>query len=292
MNGGMDFPPAFRKLETSGERILLPLLRGLASIMNALMPGKRRAAVLLVANERTRAALPEGHCSRVRCLVENGVDLALWQSAAVAGAVEVADSVARRPAAFVFVGRLVDWKAVDLLLIAFKRACASAPMSLAIIGDGCERVALEALARELDVLGDFDGVPGRVFFAGWMSQANCVIELQRRDALVLPSLYECGGAVVLEAMAMGIPAIATDWGGPADYLDPTCGILVSPRSREAFIEGLALALVRLAKNPEERIAMGQAGRRKVVERFDWNKKVDDVLAIYRDVIEHTSPQRT
>jgi glycosyltransferase involved in cell wall biosynthesis len=125
-----------------------------------------------------------------------------------------------------------------------------------------------------------------------MSQAECAAQLRRRDALVLPSLYECGGAVVLEAMAIGIPAIATDWGGPADYLDPSCGILVSPSSREAFIEGLALALVRLARNPEERLAMGRAGRRKVVEQFDWNKKVDDVLAIYRDAIEHASPQRT
>ena len=42
--------------------------------------------------------------------------------------------------------------------------------------------------------------------------------LQGSTALLLPSIYECGGAVVLEAMACGIPAIATAWGGPADYL--------------------------------------------------------------------------
>ena len=287
MNGGMDYPPAFRRLESRGERLLLPVLRGLASAMNALMPGKRRAAVLLVANERTRAALPEGVCRRVMCIVENGVDLSLWQAGGDAD-----ERTTTLPVRFVFVGRLVDWKAVDLLLIAFKKGCGDAPMSLTIIGDGLERAALERLARELDILALQDGEPGRVFFAGWMSQAECAAQLRRRDALVLPSLYECGGAVVLEAMAIGIPAIATDWGGPADYLDPSCGILVSPSSREAFIEGLALALVRLARNPEERLAMGRAGRRKVVEQFDWNKKVDDVLAIYRVAIEHASPQRT
>jgi glycosyltransferase involved in cell wall biosynthesis len=292
MNGGMEFPPAFRKLESAGERILLPVLRGLAGAMNALMPGKRRAAVLLVANERTRAALPRGNCARVLCLVENGVDLSLWQPADPAADSAVAETSPPRPTRFVFVGRLVDWKAVDLLLIAFKRACVDAPMSLAIIGDGSERAALEGLARDLDVMGNSDAEPGRVFFAGWMSQTDCVVQLRRRDALVLPSLYECGGAVVLEAMAIGLPAIATNWGGPADYLDPSCGILVTPSSREDFVEGLARALVRLALHPDERIAMGRAGRKKVVEQFDWNRKVDDVLAIYREAIRDTSPQRT
>src|SRR3984957_15800377 len=80
MNGGMDYPPGFRKLQSGTERLALATGRRLADLMNALMPGKRRAAMLLVANERTRSALPRGVCNNVVMLVENGVDLALWSA--------------------------------------------------------------------------------------------------------------------------------------------------------------------------------------------------------------------
>jgi len=284
MNGGMDYPPAFRKAQSLTERLALSLGRRLANIMNTLMPGKREAATLLVANERTRAALPRGACSRVITLVENGVDLSLWKTSASASA------TARIPPAvlrFVFVGRLVDWKAVDLLLLAFQRASRQAPMSLSIIGHGVERAALEQMARTLDLLSDADHQAGRVFFLGWMSQTDCAAQMQNCDALVLPSLAECGGAVVLEAMAMEIPVIAAAWGGPADYLDPSCGILVEPTSRESFIDNLSQALARLATHPQECIAMGKSGRLKVIEHFDWEAKADRMLQIYREAVEAT-----
>jgi glycosyltransferase involved in cell wall biosynthesis len=102
--------------------------------------------------------------------------------------------------------------------------------------------------------------------------------------LVLPSLMECGGAVVLEAMAMGLPVIATAWGGPVDYIDDTCGILVEPGSRQAFVDNFAHALEQLARSPQARVEMGRAARARVVEHFDWEVKVDRVLALYRSVV--------
>jgi glycosyltransferase involved in cell wall biosynthesis len=275
MNGGMNYPPAFRSLQSRTDRLALAFGRSLANVMNLLLPGKRRAAVLLVANERTRQALPRGAALNVITLVENGVDLDLWKTVADRDSV-VNAAVAR----FVFVGRLVDWKAVDLLLLAFDRARNRAPMSLTIIGDGNERPALTRMAKELGVLHDLPDVPGTVQFRGWMSQADCARAIQQFDALVLPSLAECGGAVVLEAMAIGLAVIATAWGGPADYLDSSCGILVEPSSREAFIDHLSTALTRLANNPSERIEMGKAGRAKVLACFDWEAKVDEMLTIY------------
>jgi glycosyltransferase involved in cell wall biosynthesis len=276
MNGGMDYPPGFRKLQSRTERLALATGRRLADFMNNLFPGKRQAAMLLVANERTRAALPRGVCSNVVMLVENGVDLALW-SAPHPPAKESVSAAA----CFVFIGRLVDWKAVDLLLLAFKRASAQTAMTLSIIGSGDERVNLEQMAGDLGILDDRPDQPGKVCFVGWMSQTDCVGQLARCDALVLPSMAECGGAVVLEAMAMEVPVIATAWGGPVDYLDPSCGILVEPSSKEAFVDDLAVALVRLATHPEDRRAMGKAGRLKVVQDFDWEAKVDRMLEHYR-----------
>jgi glycosyltransferase involved in cell wall biosynthesis len=74
---------------------------------------------------------------------------------------------------------------------------------------------------------------------------------------------------VLEAMAMAKPVIATAWGGPADYLDSTCGILVEPRSRDFLIGGFAYAMRLLMEDPTLCRRMGDAGRAKVVKTFDW-----------------------
>src|ERR1700689_2504106 len=120
------------------------------------------------------------------------------------------------------------------------------------------RSTLESLSANL-------GLGEHVVFHGFVSQKQCAKFLMDCDALVLPSLYECGGAVVLEAMAMGRPVIATDWGGPHDYLDDTCGVLLAPNGRSELIEGFASAMQRLIDAPNEAKALGAAGRKRVIE---------------------------
>ena len=280
MNGGMSYPPGFSsKIESPWVRMSVGLGRKASELVHTLMPGKLKANLLIVANERTRQALPKGVSSKVVELVENGVDLSLWQGL-VSGQPKPVSPVTQ----FVFVGRLVHWKAVNLLLLAFRRAASEAPVSLHIIGNGDIRGDLEQQAQELNLLGSEPDQPGKVFFHGWLSQSECAKQLEASDVLVLPSLYECGGAVVLEAMAKQLPVIATNWGGPADYLDPTCGILVDPISSDSFVSDFADAMVRLAGSPLQRQAMGIAGRRKILETFDWEAKVDKMLDIYQTVI--------
>lgn len=308
MNGGMDYPPAFNHLQSRFVGATVSVGRLFSNLLNKLIPGKLQATVLLVANSRTGNALPTGIRGTVIELVENGVDLALWQSA-LPPLVETATPVdlpPRSPAdpiptRFVYIGRLVDWKAVDLLLLAFQQVAAQVPATLEIIGDGSERANLEALAKSLQLLSSdlpeapstqtvTPGQAGTVTFAGWLSQADCAQRLQSADAMVLPSLLECGGAVVLEAMAMARPVIATNWGGPTDYLDETCGILVDPTSREAFIEGLAAAMLQFSHSPQMREAMGRAGRQRVLDYFSWDTKVNRILEIYQDAIAQSLDQ--
>lgn len=265
MNGGMRFPDAFAGLDGWWTGIAMKVARGASTLLNRLMPGKLRAEVLLVANDRTRRALPPGARGAIEVLPENGVDLSVWRA--------TPPEDGPRPARFVFIGRLVDWKGVDLLLEAFRIVRGRIEATLEIVGEGSIRSALEAQAGDL-------GLGGSTRFLGWVPQRACAERLRAADALVLPSLYECGGAVVLEAMACGRAVIATNWGGPADYLDESCGILVEPASRASFIDGLADAMTRLARAPELRQAMGDAGRARVVRLFDWERKVDQMLEIY------------
>ena len=280
MNGGMEYPPGFGHMEGTFSRASVNAAREMAALLNRVIPGKRHAAALLVANERTRRALPPGldHVP-VFEVVENGVDLARFTVASAP--TTTADPTVR----FAFVGRLIDWKALDVLLDAFTAARAAVPsITLDIFGDGLQREALQAQAERL-------GLAPYVRFHGFLPQEEVAAALHSMHVLVLPSLYECGGAVVLEAMAMGLPVISTRWGGPADYLDPSCGVLIELSDRPTLSQDLTRALVDLASHPERRRAMGEAGRAKVVEQYDWERKVDRVLSIYSDAIANHCADR-
>jgi glycosyltransferase involved in cell wall biosynthesis len=275
LNGNMEFPPAFRARENKLALAFTRMARPLSHLLNWLVPGKRKAAVLLVSNERTRQALPRGCRGRVIEMVENGVELDIWQP-------KTEYSQGEEPVRFIYLGRLVDWKAVDLLIKAFARVAAQIDSAvLEIVGDGATRSQLEQLAASLNI-------QSRVEFVGWKPQSEASKRLRDSDVFALPSLYECGGAVVIEAMASGLPVIATNWGGPADYVDASCGILVDPKSEEAFIAGLADAMMRLARSPELRRQMGQAGRERAQTLFSWDAKIDALLEIFRTLCPDSS----
>ncbi|HEY6876978.1 MAG TPA: glycosyltransferase family 4 protein [Polyangiales bacterium] len=271
MNGGMDLPPGFAEGAGALERTVMSLGRSTSHLANKLIPGKRHA-LLLVANERTRRALPRGVSDEVVELVENGVDLTTFKPRARRDP--------RPGCRFVFAGRLVDWKRVDLLLQAFARLRAEG-LSLHIVGDGPMRSALDTQVQALS-LGD------AVVFHGQLSQARCAELLAACDVMVLPSVRECGGAVVLEAMACGLPVIATNWGGPADYIDASTGVLVEPTTPRAFVDALSCAMQRLAESPALRARLGNAGLRRATRDFDWERKIDRILAIYAQVSPHDS----
>jgi glycosyltransferase involved in cell wall biosynthesis len=276
MNGNMTYPPGFRRRQGWWTIGLVTIGRLVSNLTHRVISGKRRAATLLVANERTRQGLPDGCRGKVIILPENGVDLSLWTMRDLPDAPNASN--APGPTRLVFLGRLADWKGVDLLLDAMAVAVRTCDVTLEILGDGPMRSALEAQADRL-------GLSSRVRFAGWITQTDCPRRLRHSDVLVLPSYHECGGAVVLEAMACGLPCIAADWGGPADYLDSSCGVLVPPRTTGQIVNDLAAAIIRLAGDPALRQSMGRCAREKVAAQFDWERKIDRILEIYRETLQ-------
>lgn len=271
MNGGMTYPSGWEALEGTSERFFVRLARLLSPILNRLIAGKSKAAVLVVANERTRAALPIHH-PKVELLVENGVDLSTFRL------LKTAPLANKNGFRLVFLGRLVAWKAVDVTLAALAEGRARGlDLTLDILGDGPERERLERLTRDLEL-------EECVRYLGFRPQPECVEILQASDALILNSVFECGGAVVLEAMSLGLPVIASDWGGPADYVTESTGILVAPEPRVTFAERLADAIEKLAVDPGLCARLGEAGLARVHEYFDWERKVDRMLEIYQEAL--------
>ncbi len=140
---------------------------------------------------------------------------------------------------FVFIGRLADKKGVHVLL----RALAKVPEArLVIVGDGPEAPMLRSLAREIGILD-------RVAFLGRQPRERVMDELRTAHAVVIPSTVGAGGdrdgtpLVVSEAMAAGVPVIASALGGLAEHVVPgETGLLVEPGSEGSLAEGLRRTL--------------------------------------------------
>ncbi|RRH72475.1 glycosyltransferase family 4 protein [Falsigemmobacter faecalis] len=268
MNGNISWAPGFRAGgREAPDSLMMALWHPLRGLIHRLAPGKLRAALLLSANARTTTALTDtGTRARIVEIVENGIDTSLWRPAPMSGGT----------AEFLFMGRLVSFKGAQYLpdiLAQMKNRTAR----IGIIGDGPMEEAIRARAKEL-------GVSGRITFYGFLSQTDCSTHLARARALILPSLAEAGGAVVMEAMACARPAIAADHGGPADYIVPGTGWLVPIPSPEALIEGFAERMDQLADDPALAETTGKTARAHALRHYDWNSKIDTVLGLYQSCL--------
>lgn len=116
---------------------------------------------------------------------------------------------------------------------------------------------------------------GTVTFAGWRSDIPAV--LNALDIFVQPSLSEAFSQVIMEALGVGLPVIATNVGGASEVIeDGVNGVLVPPGDPDA----IARAIERLVPNGDERQRLGRAGRESVVERFSAEKMADRHLELY------------
>ncbi|HEX8341257.1 MAG TPA: glycosyltransferase family 4 protein [Tepidisphaeraceae bacterium] len=275
LNGDINYPPAFSYMENKLVKLSVGVGRAGGKVANFLVRGKQKATVVLVSNERTRRALPPGIKGRVIQLTANAVDLNSWDTPR--------SITAGDKPRFGFLGRLVDFKMVDLLLEAFVPLAKQYDAHLDVIGDGDQRPKLEAIARQL-------GIASHVTFHGYRNYRESAAILAKCYALVFPSLRECGGAVVMESMSAGVPVIAADWGGPADYVgDDAAGMLVKPDTREGFVSGLTAAMTKLAADPQLMLQMSDNARRRAEREFQWDSRVDALIGIYRQVLSAAPP---
>jgi rhamnosyl/mannosyltransferase len=180
-----------------------------------------------------------------------------------------------------FVGRLVPYKGVDVLLDAMAGLNAVA----LIVGEGPQRASLEAQAHRL-------GVTSRVRFLGSVTDQELASLYRACDVFVLPSVtrQEAFGVVQLEAMAAGKPVVSTDVGTGVGWVNRhgETGYVVPPRDAGALEE----AIRRLLDDPDLRRSMGEAAMRRVRSAFTVERMIDDTLALYRDLMSATGHGKT
>lgn len=162
-----------------------------------------------------------------------------------------------------FIGRLAAAKGVPVLIEAFARVQETYPDArLTLVGDGPARVALEDRVAEL-------GFSHAVRFTGYLTQEEVAAELSRADLFALSSFAEGVPVVLMEAMATGLPVLATRIAGIPELVeDGVSGRIVAPGDTEAF----ANAMIELLSDPTCARVMGQAGQARVKTDFDVAKE--------------------
>jgi glycosyltransferase involved in cell wall biosynthesis len=203
-----------------------------------------------------------------------------WRPGAEAGS--VAYTAEEVEAAFVpgnpvllYVGRFTAVKRVGLLIEAHRRAQErGGPRSpLVILGGFPGEWEGEHPAETIERVGARD-----VFLAGWHSHDELPGFLNASDAIVLPSVREQFGQVLVEAMACGLPAVAVDAHGPAEIVSSgRTGWLVEPDD----LEGLEHALVEVVGDPAERVRRGALAHADALARYAWPALAQDVAGLYR-----------
>ena len=170
------------------------------------------------------------------------------------------------------VGRLDAQKGHYVLLEALARLRRRTPARCVIIGEGVKRAALEAQIRRLS-LEKAVLLPGEsTDIASWLSSF---------DAFALPSLWEGLPNTLLEAMALGLPVVASAVDGiPEAVTDNETGLLVAPRQPEA----LARRLADLAANPDLRSRLGRQARAAVFERFSLTRMIGEYESAYLNIV--------
>ncbi|HZU09932.1 MAG TPA: glycosyltransferase family 4 protein [Pseudacidobacterium sp.] len=174
---------------------------------------------------------------------------------------------------FLFIGRLLYWKGLHLVLRAFPDVLQRIPDArLRIIGEGEDSDWLKSIAQECGISSAVDWIP-------WMPHQQIAAEYENNIAFVFPSLHDSGGLVVLESLAASLPVICLDLGGPAIFVDDSCGIVISTSERnEASVQKtLAQAMISLASDPERRNLLA-SGCQQRVRQFSWHSGADHLYS--------------
>ncbi|TMI56887.1 glycosyltransferase family 4 protein [Candidatus Bathyarchaeota archaeon] len=176
----------------------------------------------------------------------------------------------------IFVGRLdPDQKGLTTLFQALALLPSDLPLGVRLIGEdwGATEI-LRSLAERL-------GIRDKVAFVGRVDRGVLVNEYRDADFLVLPSLFEPFGIVLLEAMATGLPVVASRVGGIPEIVEQgRTGILVEPGNARA----LADALTEICHDENLRIAMGAEARVRAAA-FDWKTITPRILSVYHQAME-------
>ena len=279
VNGGIPFPPGFQETAKK-ESVNLNFLRALGRF---LIPGYvetyKKADKILAGSTFTLSMLKELFSISdrgIELFYENGISKDFLSQRKKPKDGDIIN--------LLFIGRLVPYKCADVVVEAVSQLDKTIQdrVLLTIVGDGSEKSNLEQKVQELN-LGKFVRLMGKV------TQQETLEYYNSADIFCFPSIREFGGAVVLEAMACGLPCIVADYGGIGEYVTKDTGFKIEPVSREYLVQELKEKITVLVKDENLRKSMSARSIDRVQE-FEWENKAKKIVAIYKTMISENNKQ--
>jgi glycosyltransferase involved in cell wall biosynthesis len=177
-----------------------------------------------------------------------------------------------------YAGRLEEYKGGLRVAQAFASIAARLPdWTLTIAGEGPERHAIRTFIDATPALN------GRVELPGAFTKVQFADLLASSDFFVYPSRHESFGLVIAEAMSAGLPVVAPDRGGPAEFVDRRSGVLVPPNDVAAIANSMEYIALHSSRFDRDAI------RQTVVDRFGFEVFGKRLLELYRSLIPSASP---
>jgi glycosyltransferase involved in cell wall biosynthesis len=242
--------------------------------MDALDAGADACKVITISEKVDRdVQMRFGVASSRRSLIHNGCDTRMFYRREISR-----EDVLREfglppelPRLVCFAGKLVPFKGVDLLLraAAIYEEALGAQVATLIVGDGISKMELMHLAETLRLKN--------VRFAGYQPQNRLADIYSASDVFAMPSRSEPFGLVALEALACGLPVVATESGGITDYLSYAVGRLVPEEDPEALSNGL-LDILRLPEAGWNK--MSESCRALVAKKYSWADTARKTAEVY------------
>ncbi len=222
---------------------------------------RRASCVTVISKSLEELARKYGYKGQIQ-IVPNGVDISKFKTQ------NSELKTGNRVAEIITVSRLVFKNGIDILIEAISKLKIQ-NLQLKIIGIGPQASQLKNLVRDLQI-------SDRVQFLGNVTQEQLPSYLQSADIFVRPSRSEGLGTAFLEAMAAGLPVIATRVGGIPDFvIDGQTGLFCSEKP-----EDLAEKITTLIKDQGLRERIADGGRKLVLEKYDWKTIVEDMAKIF------------
>ena len=271
LNGNLAWPAAFAA-EQKREREGLRRLRSFYKYMPFARSTYRKAACVLAAFQHTIDDLTAADPARVVPFPEIGFDRNIFYPNP--------DRVlfkGDRPYRFLFVGRLVPYKAAEAVVRAFAGSDALRSHFLHVVGDGPELTRLKKITSDA-------GAMDRIIFEGKRTQREVADFMRRCDAFVFPSIRELGAGVVIEAMASGLVCIVTDYGAPGDLAANGRGVRVPLQPMEGLVRDYRAAMEKCVSDPGAHAALAANALRYATSYFDWDTKAEYTRSIYDAVL--------
>lgn len=274
LNGGVPWPKGFDASRRE-EHEWLSYVRDAYKLLPGFASTRRNATAILIGSRDTLEQMPRRYHDKCFYLPENAIDpnkFQRWRT-----------RTAGKPIKAVFLGRLVPYKGADMLLEAAVPLLRSNEIKVDILGEGPQKSQLaEIISRE--------NIAANVSLAGWIEHSKVQDRLIDADVMAFPSIREFGGAVALEAMAVGLVPIVPAYGGLGELVTDQTGFLIPMGTRQEIIERLRGILTELAHDPQKIDAKSEPARRRARELFTWQAKAKQTLAIYQWVLDPTLPR--